>query len=71
MIESLPEEECRICGGTGKRQPAPNIGPGNIECNGCRGKGRRESFDASYSFSEKNVKEFRDFLMDCGGFKIC
>ena len=71
MIESIPKENCEICEGTGKRQPPPKRGAGEMECNGCGGTGKRESYQSCYPFSEDNVKEFRDFLLDCGGFKIC
>lgn len=39
-------------------------------CNGCNGEGKREQFDASYPFNEDNVREFAEFLLDCGGFEI-
>jgi len=39
-------------------------------CNGCDGKGRKRPADTWYHFSVENVKEFADFLDDCGGFKI-
>jgi len=70
-LSELPDEQCTICGGTGYRLPPPNVGPGNIKCNGCEGKGKVKNYRASYPFSEKNVEVFRDFLRDCGGFKIC
>lgn len=40
-------------------------------CNGCDGVGTQESIDAAYPFSEENVREFVEFLRDCGGFQIC
>jgi hypothetical protein len=40
-------------------------------CNGCDGVGTTESWMAGYPFSEENVKEFAEFLVDCGGFQIC
>ena len=40
-------------------------------CNGCGGVGRKASWDANYPFSEENVKNFAEFLADCGGFAIC
>lgn len=40
-------------------------------CNGCRGVGTREAFDASYPFAISNVSEFADFLAESGGFSIC
>jgi len=40
-------------------------------CNGCNGRGDKESWGAHYPFSVKNVKEFIEFLENCGGFEIC
>lgn len=40
-------------------------------CNGCQGVGTQENFMASYPFNADNVKEFAEFLLDCGGFQIC
>ena len=40
-------------------------------CNGCNGEGSVDSWEASYPFSEKNVREFAEFLAECGGFNIC
>jgi len=39
-------------------------------CNGCRGEGRVEHFLTNYDFSVDNVREFAEFLLDCGGFEI-
>lgn len=39
-------------------------------CNGCGGYGKRESLLASYGFSVDNVREFANFLIECGGFEI-
>jgi hypothetical protein len=39
-------------------------------CNACQGLGEREQIATSYGFSEENVKEFVEFLLDCGGFEI-
>lgn len=70
-MAALPKEDCDICGATGKRATPPNIGPGDMSCNGCDGKGQRESWSASYPFSAQNVEEFAAFLAECGGFQIC
>ena len=40
------------------------------ECNGCSGTGEKENFAKHYPFDEENVKEFRDFVRDSGGFEI-
>ena len=69
-LDALPDEPCDICGATGKRLPAPQVGPGNEECNGCKGKGTKRPLATWYPFSVENVQEFVDFLRDSGGFRI-
>lgn len=46
------------------------VGRTHGTCNACNGMGERESLDASYTFSEDNVRNFAEFLADCGGFAI-
>ena len=66
-LDNLPLEKCNDCNGTGKRNDKYVQG----ECNGCNGKGKVKGFDAMYPFEEENVREFRDFVKDSGGFEIC
>lgn len=40
-------------------------------CNGCSGLGKTEPWEASYYLDTDDVKEFAEFLKDCGGFEIC
>ena len=40
-------------------------------CNGCRGEGKNDPWEANYPFSVENVREFAEFLLNCGGFQIC
>ncbi len=40
-------------------------------CNSCGGIGKVEPFALSYDFTVDNVREFAEFLLDCGGFEIC
>lgn len=40
-------------------------------CNGCDGNGKVEPFQKNYSTSLDDIREFADFLADCGGFEIC
>ena len=40
-------------------------------CNACNGIGTKPSMMGDYPFSAENVKEFAQFLIDCGGFQIC
>jgi hypothetical protein len=39
-------------------------------CNACDGVGTRENWALSYPFTVENVREWCDFLEDCGGFAI-
>lgn len=68
--DRTPDEPCSICGGTGKRLAAPEVGPGTEHCNGCNGKGKIRPWSTEYPFSVDNVKEFAAFLEGCGGFEI-
>ncbi len=69
-LNALPDERCDICGGTGRRAEPPQLGPGDMPCNGCEAKGRRRPTDTYYPFSVANVEEFIAFLETCGGFAI-
>jgi len=40
-------------------------------CNACRGEGKHDPWEANYPFSVENVQEFAEFLLNCGGFRIC
>jgi hypothetical protein len=66
----LPDEECRICGGTGKRLPPPNCGPGDLPCNGCDGHGKHRPHECEYTLDLEDLREFAEFLKACGGFAI-
>ena len=39
-------------------------------CNSCGGIGKVEPFSLNYDFTVDNVREFAEFLLDCGGFEI-
>ncbi len=66
-LNDLPLEDCELCGGTGTRND--DIVQ-NEKCNGCSGNGKRKSFELNYGFDEENVKEFKEFVEDSGGFEI-
>ena len=40
-------------------------------CNGCDGKGSKRPFSTMYGIELDDIREFADFLADCGGFEIC
>ena len=70
IIKELPDEKCNICEGTGKRKKPPAIGPGDIECNGCSGKGKCRPFACNYRAYEDDIVEFAEFCKHSGGFTI-
>ena len=63
-LESIPDEVCENCNGNNR---------GNFKkknCKACEGKGTRESWERHYPFDVENVKEFAEFCIESGGFKI-
>jgi hypothetical protein len=74
-LESLPDEPCEICAGTGTRKPVPECGAGDPKtdgtpCNPCNATGYVRPWESHYPFSADNVREFVDFLRKCDGFGI-
>jgi DnaJ-class molecular chaperone len=66
MLDHLPDIDCDLCHGSGKRND--KVVQGN--CNKCAGKGTVRPWACSYPFSEENVKEFAQFCRESGGFEI-
>tara|TARA_Y100001938_G_C8053216_1_gene413028 strand:+ start:887 stop:1369 length:483 start_codon:yes stop_codon:yes gene_type:complete len=74
-LNSLPLEDCEYCEGDGIR----TWEDGDKDCNVCNTEwtrkdgvpiGKKKPFETSYPFDEENVREFRDFVKDSGGFEI-
>ena len=70
-LDALPQVECELCEGTGKRQDPPNKGAGDYPCNGCSSTGKKDDWDKSYPFDVENVEAFAKFCLESGGFEIC
>ena len=70
IIERMPDEECDICKGTGGRKKPPEIGPGDVKCNGCSGEGTRRPFAVNYMGYKDDIIEFGEFCKHSGGFTI-
>ena len=70
-LASLEQVDCETCDATGKRQEPPKTGAGDVKCNGCNGTGKKDDWAKSYPFSEDNVRQFANFCMNSGGFRIC
>lgn len=47
------------------------VGRTTGSCNACGGVGKRENWATNYYLEEDDIKEFADFLVECGGFEIC
>lgn len=41
------------------------------DCTSCNGSGLKESFNKNYHINLENIESFAEFLLDCGGFRIC
>lgn len=70
FLDSLPNEKCDICAGTGKRKPGPNTGAGNEPCGACDSTGEVRPFDCRFPFDIQVLAKFATFLAACGGFRI-
>jgi len=70
IIDRMPDEECDICKGTGFRKEPPQIGPGDVKCNGCDGKGTQRPFAVNYIAYKDDIIEFGEFCRHSGGFTI-
>lgn len=46
------------------------VGRTHGTCNKCSGEGTTESFLSWYHFDVENVRDFANFLLDCGGFEM-
>lgn len=54
-----------------KSEEAILLGRTHGTCNACGGHGTKEHWAIGYPFDINNAHEFAEFLIDCGGFKIC
>ena len=66
----LADQECGICEGTGRRNMPPQTGAGKEPCKACNQTGKQDHPNKNYPFDTDNVKEFAEFLENCGGFEI-
>ena len=71
FMDDMPNEDCDICDGTGKRKKAPEVGAGDVKCNGCDGNGTKRPYETNYPFYADYVRAFGKFCEKSGGFEIC
>ena len=71
-LESLPDEPCEFCAGTGRRHDGLTSGrdTADFACNACGGAGMVRPWSTHYPFDVENVVAFRDFVAASGGFAI-
>ena len=71
--KDLPDEECDLCHGTGRRNDdigvLARIADPSYTCNGCNGKGTTR-YATLYTFDADNVRTFAEFCEYSGGFDI-
>ena len=64
-LDDLPDDVCTFCNGN-------NRGKNKMkDCTRCNGTGKSTNFNKHYPFDTDNVKEFAEFCLQSGGFKIC
>ena len=72
--KDLPDEECDICDGTGRRNDDIGISARNVDpsytCDWCNGKGTTRSYARKYTFDADNIRTFAEFCEYSGGFDI-
>lgn len=70
--KAIPKEDCTYCDENGEREWQQQNGqPYKKQCNACQGTKKVDAWDSHYPMDLDNIQEFANFLMDCGGFKIC
>jgi len=65
-MQSLPDEACEYCNGTGTRNDMYVKGT----CNACKGKGTVRPFETWYHLTVENIESFTEFCKESGGFEI-
>ena len=64
-LNDLPDEDCVVCKNNNRGHRKKK------ECKVCKKTGKKTNFNKSYEFDIDHVKEFAEFLLECGGFEIC
>ena len=63
-LDDLPGIVCEFCNGNNRGNSKRK------DCTRCSGTGKRENFNKHYPFDVDNVKEFAEFCLESGGFRI-
>lgn len=69
-LDALPLEDCKYCDEDGNRTWDENGLTVVKQCNVCSGSKKVEQFSTWYKMDFELMKEFQQFLENCGGFQI-
>jgi len=75
-LDSLQKEPCNICSSTGVQKVKIKQDSSDVEleqerkCFSCDGEGVRDNWAKNYPFTIENLREWQEFLENCGGFNI-
>ena len=70
--QKLPKQNCQYCDENGQRTwQKLNGEPYTKNCNVCDATKKIDHPQTHYHIDLDNIKEFSEFLINCGGFKIC
>lgn len=71
-LEALPLQDCEFCDENGNRHWNQEDGQVQVKvCNACKGEKKVKHFATWYHMDIDLMKEFQQFLENCGGFSIC
>ncbi len=69
-LQNLPDEDCAYCDANGERTLQKDDTQLLKKCNVCSGKKTVRPFATYYFLTVQDLKEFAEFLENCGGFNI-
>ena len=64
-LDDMPDDNCGICNNNNHGHDKKR------DCTRCNKTGKSTNFNKHYPFDIDNVKEFAEFCLQSGGFKIC
>ena len=64
-IDALPDDDCMRCNNNNHGHNKKK------ECTNCDKTGKTKNWNKSYPFDIDNVREFAEFCLQSGGFRIC
>ena len=65
QLEDIPDDDCFRCNNNNRGNNKKE------DCTNCNKTGKTTNFNKNYPFDVDNVKDFAEFCIESGGFKIC